>query len=92
VTDAENEVAGDPACDLAACRLLLPDGAIGRFLRSCSPAADAVTLRRARAWAVSKALACLLIGENGAHGRPGGKATWGPPDDAALRRLTATRP
>jgi hypothetical protein len=32
-------------------------------------------LRRARGWALWKALACLLIGDNGTHGRPGGKAT-----------------
>ena len=38
------------------------------------------------------ALACLLIGDAGVHGRPGGKATWGPPAVAALQRLTATRP
>jgi hypothetical protein len=84
--------AGDPAYDLAACWMLLPDGVIDRFHQSYPPAADEATLRRARGWALAKALACLLIGDAGAHGRPGGKATWGPPAHAALQRLTATRP
>ena len=43
------------------------------------------------AWAVIKALVCILIGDAGDHGRPGGKPTWGPPGHAALQRLTATR-
>lgn len=82
--------AGDPACDLAACWILLPDSAIGRFHEAYRPAADAATLRRARGWALGRALAGILIGDAGIHGRPGGKATWGPPARAALRRLTAT--
>jgi aminoglycoside phosphotransferase (APT) family kinase protein len=92
VVDFSDMCAGDPACDLAACWMLLPDGVIDRFHQSYSPGADAATLRRARGWALSKALVCLLIGDNGVHGRPGGKATWGPPGVAALQRLTATRP
>jgi aminoglycoside phosphotransferase (APT) family kinase protein len=92
VVDFGDMCAGDPACDLGACWLLLPDGVIDRFHQSYSSAADAATQRRARGWALCKALICLLIGDNGVHGRPGGKATWGPPADAALRRLTATRP
>ena len=92
VVDFGDMCAGDPACDLAACWILLPDGVIDRFHQSYSPAADAATLRRARGWALCKALACVLIGDAGVHGRPGGKATWGPPADAALQRLTATRP
>ena len=92
VVDFGDMCAGDPACDLAACWMLLPGGAIGRFHQSYSPAADAATLRRGRGWALWKALACLLIGDNGINGRPGGKATWGPPAAAALQRLTATRP
>ena len=52
--------------------------------------ADAATRRRARGWAAVKALACLLIGDAGDHGRPGGKPTWGPPARASLERLTAT--
>jgi aminoglycoside phosphotransferase (APT) family kinase protein len=92
VIDFGDMCAGDPACDLAACWIVLPDGAIDRFYQSYSSAADAATLRRARGWALCKALICLLIGDDGVHGRPGGKATWGPPADAALQRLTATRP
>jgi aminoglycoside phosphotransferase (APT) family kinase protein len=92
VIDFGDMCAGDPACDLAACWLVLPDGVIGRFHQGYSPAADAATLRRARGWAAGKALACLLIGDAGVHGRPGGKATWGPPAAAALQRLTAARP
>jgi hypothetical protein len=52
--------------------------------------ADAATRRRARGWTVIKALACMLIGDAGDHGRPGGKPTWGPPARASLERLTAT--
>lgn len=91
VVDFGDMCAGDPAYDLAACWLLLPDGAVDRFYQGYSPAADAATLRRARGCALMKALACLLIGDNGVHGRPGGKATWAPPAAAALVRLAATR-
>jgi aminoglycoside phosphotransferase (APT) family kinase protein len=92
VVDFGDICAGDPACDLAASWMLLPDGVIDRFHRSYSSAADTATVRRARGWGVIKALVGILIGDAGVHGRPGGKATWGPPAYAALRRLTATRP
>jgi hypothetical protein len=100
VTGTDDEITADLIAellreqhpDLAACWILLPDGVTGRFHHSYSPAADAATLRRARGWALTKALACLLIGDAGVRGRPGGKATWGPPAAAALQRLTATRP
>lgn len=92
VVDFGDLCAGDPACDLAACWNLLPEGVIDRFHQSYTPAADAATLRRARGWALAKALVCLLVGDAGRHGRPGGQATWGPPATAALRRLTATPP
>jgi aminoglycoside phosphotransferase (APT) family kinase protein len=90
VVDFGDMCAGDPACDLAACWILLPDGVIDRFHQSYSSAVDAATLRRARGWALWKALACVLIGDAGVHGRPGGKPTWGPPAHASLQRLTAT--
>lgn len=90
VIDFGDLCAGDPACDLAAAWLLLPDGAADRFYAAYEPTPDAATLRRARGWAVLKALACLLIGDAGVRGRPGGKPTWGPPAHAALGRLTAT--
>ncbi|MFF2131179.1 aminoglycoside phosphotransferase family protein [Streptomyces olivochromogenes] len=89
VIDFGNLCAGDPACDLAAAWVLLPDGAADRFHDAYRPAPDAPTLRRARGWAVQQALGGILIGEAGLHGRPGGKPTWGPPAHAALRRLTA---
>ena len=93
--------AGDPACDLAAGWILLPTDAVDRFRGACRRAVhavaggaepsrvDAATWRRARGWAVIKALACMLIGDAGDHGRPGGKPTWGPPARASLERLTA---
>jgi aminoglycoside phosphotransferase (APT) family kinase protein len=90
VVDFGDMCAGDPACDLAACWNLLPDGYTERFHQAYQPAADPATLRRARGWAVMKALVGILIGDAGVHGRPGGKPTWGPPGHAALRRLTAT--
>lgn len=81
---------GDPAWDLAAAWLLLPDGATERFHSAYRPAPDAATLRRARGWAVMKALVCILIGHAGDQGRPGGKPSWGPPGHASLRRLVAS--
>ena len=45
-----------------------------------------------RGWALCKALVCLIIGDDGVNGRPGGKATWGPPARAALERLAGARP
>lgn len=88
VIDFSDMCAGDPALDLGAAWLLLPDGAIDRFYAGY-PSADDATRRRARGWALWRALACLLIADNGVRGRPGGKPTWGPPAAAALRRLTA---
>jgi aminoglycoside phosphotransferase (APT) family kinase protein len=90
VIDFGDMCAGDPACDLAACWILLPDGVNDRFHEAYTPAADAATLRRARGHAVCKALVGILIGDAGVHGRPGGKPTWGPPAHTSLQRLTAT--
>ncbi|WP_394617865.1 aminoglycoside phosphotransferase family protein [Lentzea sp. JNUCC 0626] len=89
VIDFGDLCAGDPACDLAGGWLLLPGGAFDRFRRAYA-SADEATWRRARGWALVKSLACLVIGDDGARGRPGGKATWGPPALAALHRLAAT--
>lgn len=91
VVDFGDMCAGDPAWDLAAGWLLLPIEAVDRFHRGYSPAADEATLRRARGCALAKALTCLLIGDNGLHDRPGGKAAWALPAAAALARLVATR-
>ncbi|WET81671.1 aminoglycoside phosphotransferase family protein [Amycolatopsis sp. QT-25] len=90
VVDFGDLCAGDPAYDLAAMWLLLPDHAGDHFHADYRPAPDTATLRRARGWAMARALGGLLIGDAGVHGRPGGKPTWGPPAHAALRRLTAT--
>jgi aminoglycoside phosphotransferase (APT) family kinase protein len=91
VIDFGDLCAGDPACDLAAAWTLLPDAAATeRCLAAYGPGVDDAMLRRARGWAVLRALVCLLIGDAGTHGRAGGKASWGPPAAAALRRLTGT--
>jgi aminoglycoside phosphotransferase (APT) family kinase protein len=90
VIDFGDLYAGDPAGDLAAAWLLLPDGAVDRFYEAYRPDCDDATRRRARGWAILRGLACLLIGDAGVHGRPGGKPTWGPPADAAVARLVAT--
>ncbi|MFI9003328.1 aminoglycoside phosphotransferase family protein [Streptomyces sp. NPDC053541] len=89
VIDFGDLCAGDPACDLAAAWSLLPDGFADHCLAAYRPAPDQATLRRARGWAVWRALGGLLVGEAGVRGRPGGKPTWGPPARAALRRLLA---
>jgi hypothetical protein len=86
VIDFGDLCAGDPACDLAAAWILLPDGAIDRFHAAYRPDRDAATLRRARGWAVWRALGCLFIGDDRG---PGGKPTWGPPARASLQRLAA---
>ncbi|SNS55114.1 Predicted kinase, aminoglycoside phosphotransferase (APT) family [Streptosporangium subroseum] len=90
VIDFGDLFAGDPAVDLAAAWTLLPDGAADLFHAAYQATADAATLRRARGWAVIRALVGLHVGDAGVHGRPGGKPTWGPPAHAALRRLIAT--
>lgn len=90
VIDFGDLCAGDPACDVAASWILLPDGAAERFYDAYRPPLDDATLRRARGWAVWRALGGILIGEAGLRGRRGGKASWGPPAQVALQRLTAT--
>ncbi|WP_067714592.1 aminoglycoside phosphotransferase family protein [Nocardia yamanashiensis] len=87
VIDFGDLCAGDPAYDLAAAWILLPDGVADVFHAGYRHTVDDATLRRARGCAVLKALSGILIGEAGIHGRPGGKATWGPPGYASLRRL-----
>jgi len=89
VVDFGDLCAGDPAADLASGWILLPDGEIDRFYQGYRSGADEATRRRARGCALGKAIALLLIGDAGLHGRPGGKPRWGPPAAASLRRLTA---
>jgi hypothetical protein len=88
VIDFGDLCAGDPAYDLAAAWILLPDGTADLFYEAYRPTPDAATLRRARGCALMRALGGIHIGHAGDHGRPGGKSTWGPPAHASLRRLT----
>jgi aminoglycoside phosphotransferase (APT) family kinase protein len=84
VIDFGDLCAGDPAYDLSAAWLLLPDH--DQFFATYQPALDEATMRRARGWAMARVLSGLLIAT---QGPPGGKPSWGPPAQAALRRLTA---
>ncbi|MGZ2356105.1 aminoglycoside phosphotransferase family protein [Streptomyces sp. 372A] len=90
VIDFGDLFAGDPACDLAAAWILLPDGAADRFHAACRLAPDVATLRRARGWAVLRALSGLLIADDGDRGLPNGKSTWGPPARRSLERLVTS--
>jgi aminoglycoside phosphotransferase (APT) family kinase protein len=86
VVDFGDLCAGDPALDLAACWILLPDHeAIERFRAACPLAADDATWRRARGWAIWRASGSLNIATADHAGR---KPTWGPPALASLQRLT----
>jgi aminoglycoside phosphotransferase (APT) family kinase protein len=88
VVDFGDLCAGDPALDLAACWILLPDHeAIERFRAACPVATDDATWRRARGWAIWRAFGSLGIATGGP---PGGKPSWGPPALASLQRLTAS--
>lgn len=79
VIDFGDLCTGDPAADLAAAWALLPEGGADLFRAAYRPALDAATRRRARGWAVMRALVGILVGEAGVHGRTGGKPNWGPP-------------
>lgn len=78
--------AGDPAWDLGAAWLLLPDGSASRFFDGYARA-DEVTVRRARGLAAMKCLFLMLMGQNGDRGLPGGKPDWGPAGRAAMNRV-----
>ncbi|MFE3581090.1 phosphotransferase [Streptomyces vinaceus] len=86
VIDFGDLFAGDPACDLAAAWILLPDGAVDHFHRAYRPAPDAATLRRARGWAVLRALGGIHIGHAGVQGHPGDKPTCGAVRTGGWRR------
>jgi aminoglycoside phosphotransferase (APT) family kinase protein len=78
--------AGDPAWDLGAAWLLLPQGCASRFFDSYGQA-DEATVRRARGLAAMKSLFLMVMGQNGDRGRPGGKSNWGPAGRLALDRV-----
>jgi aminoglycoside phosphotransferase (APT) family kinase protein len=78
--------AGDPAWDLAAAWVLLPDGTAARFFDRYAHA-DEAAVRRARGLAAMKSLFLMLMGQNGDRGLPGGKPHWGPAGRQALARV-----
>lgn len=78
--------AGDPAWDLGAAWLLLPEGSASRFFDSYAQA-DEATIRRARGLAAMKCLFLMLMGQNGDRGLPGGKPNWGPTGRSAMNRV-----
>ncbi|MFJ2557570.1 MULTISPECIES: aminoglycoside phosphotransferase family protein [unclassified Streptomyces] len=86
VVDFGDLGAGDPATDLAAAWVLLPEGAAPRFLHAYAHADEAM-IRRARGWAVLRGLMLLSVGRAGDLGLPGGKVTWGPAGRATLDRV-----
>ncbi|MGW4126716.1 aminoglycoside phosphotransferase family protein [Amycolatopsis japonica] len=88
VIDFGDLCSGDPAADLSAAWLLLPEGTANRFFEAYA-VADEATVARARGWAVLRALHLIGIGRNGRLGRPGGKPTWEPAARAALERASA---
>ena len=90
VIDFGELCAGDPAADLAAAWVLLPAGTAPRFLDAYGIADDAM-IRRARGWAVLRALVLIWIGQKWEQGLPGGKQTWGPAGQAALGRVLSDR-
>jgi len=90
VVDFGDLFAGDPAVDLAAAWVLLPEGLAGRFFTAYAEA-DEATIRRARGLAVLKSLFLILMGQNGERGLPGGKPGWGPAGRAALGRALSDR-
>lgn len=86
VIDFGDVFVGDPAVDLAAAWILLPDGAAEPFFDAYK-AAEPSTIHRARGRALIKALTLRDIGIAGEHGWTGGKPTWKPAAEAALARI-----
>ncbi|ASR35832.1 aminoglycoside phosphotransferase [Prauserella marina] len=86
IVDFGDLFAGDPAWDLAAAWVLLPEGTAARFFERYARA-DEAAIRRARGLAVLKSLFLMLMGQNGDRGLPGGKPHWGPVGRAALDRV-----
>lgn len=90
VVDFGELFAGDPALDLAAAWVLLPEGAAARCFEVYG--ADKDTIRRARGRALVKSLVLIEIGHAGEMGWTGGKPTWKPAGEAALERVLASYP
>ncbi|MGH4029342.1 aminoglycoside phosphotransferase family protein [Actinomycetota bacterium Odt1-20B] len=90
IVDFGDLFAGDPAWDLAAAWVLLPEGTASRFFDTYARADDAA-IRRARGLAAMKCLFLMLMGQNGDRGLPGGKPHWGPVGRAALDRVLKDR-
>lgn len=88
VLDFGELCAGDPATDLSAAWLLLPAGAASRFFDAYA-LADEATVRRARGWALLRAVGLIHIGRAGEQGLPGGKRSWGAAGRATLDRVLA---
>ena len=88
VVDFGDMSTGDPATDLSAAWILLPDGAADRFFDAYGRV-DRATVIRARGWAVLRALGLIEIGRNGRLGLPGGKPTSEPAGYATLERVLA---
>ncbi|WP_189823896.1 aminoglycoside phosphotransferase family protein [Streptomyces finlayi] len=95
VIDFGDLCAGDPAHDLAAAWNLLPSGppgaqpaTVARFFAGYGEV-DEATVRRAKGFALTRALMLVGIGHAGDKGLPGGKPTWGPAGRASLERLLA---
>ncbi len=86
IVDFGDMFAGDPAWDLAAAWVLLPEGTAARFFDAYARA-DEAAIRRARGLAAVKSLFLMLMGRNGDRGLPGGKPNWGPAGRAALDRV-----
>ncbi|SDD37769.1 Predicted kinase, aminoglycoside phosphotransferase (APT) family [Glycomyces harbinensis] len=90
VIDFGDMCAADPAADLCAAWMLLPENAIAAFL-DAHPLADAATVRRARGWALMRAFGLMQVGRAGELGQTGGKPTWTAGGRATIDRLLAGR-
>jgi len=89
VIDFGELCAGDPACDLAAVWILLPEGAVAGCIEAY-PLADEAMIRRARGWAIHRAFGLLQVGHAGEMGWAGGKITWKQAGELTLQRVLAT--
>ncbi|MBT2228981.1 aminoglycoside phosphotransferase family protein [Nonomuraea sp. NEAU-A123] len=89
VIDFGELCAGDPATDLAAAWLILPEGAATRFFDAYENVDEAM-IRRARGWAVHVGVGLIGIGQAWERGLPGGQPTWGPVGRTALDRVLAS--